>query len=575
MEQQLSFTQNNKFLEETFHNALVPAVLSVLSGNVTVLADGMIVGQKLGQDGLSAISFCLPMYLVLCVFGSWIVSGTAINAAKALGTGDSRKANRLCGQAMFFCLLSSVLLTVFGFLFLPQITAMLCSEAGLQNMVYAYAFATILGTAPKILLYIPFWYLRLDGKNKAITRMMLFLGLGNILLDLLFLYGFGWGIFGAGFASILATVLALCYGFWQLYGRPVNFRFEISVPDSGKEFLSMLSTGSPSATNNLIQVFRVLAVNMLLLSAGGSHLVAVFTAVNGISAFSECILSGMPQAAWAMLGSFEGEHDNGSIRLVIRTQLLKGWKFSLLFSGAVILGSGLLARAYGLEDSLLIPMICLSLSLPVALTSTVLINWYNIGARTQWANLLVVFRGLIFPVLSLWLLTAQNLSVWLFLPLGEAGGILVFFLLFAVFHLGRKENSFLLQLPEHVPGKLLCGSVEGDSSQICQLSSGILDFLQENGMDGKKALKMSLAAEELLVLIADTNESKKLYCDLRLLADKDNAMMTLRYSGESFNPLVKSQEEGEEYMGMRMLEKLMKNQEYQNISGMNVLRIQI
>lgn len=76
--------------------------------------------------------------------------------------------------------------------------------------------------------------------------------------------------------------------------------------------------GSPSALNNLFQTLRLLAVNSLLMGAGGSQLVAAFTAVNCISAFSLSVVDGVPQAASAMLGIYSGERDNDSAALLIR-----------------------------------------------------------------------------------------------------------------------------------------------------------------------------------------------------------------------------------------------------------------
>lgn len=63
--------QDEAFLRRAFHRALLPCVLSILSENINILVDGILVGQRIGTDGLSAISLCVPVYLVLCVAGSF------------------------------------------------------------------------------------------------------------------------------------------------------------------------------------------------------------------------------------------------------------------------------------------------------------------------------------------------------------------------------------------------------------------------------------------------------------------------------------------------------------------------
>lgn len=56
----------------------------------------------------------------------------------------------------------------------------------------------------------------------------------------------------------------------------------------------------------------------MLMAHGGAGLVAVFTAVNGIAGFGECVTLGAPVAGAAMLGVFSGEKDNGSCRLLLK-----------------------------------------------------------------------------------------------------------------------------------------------------------------------------------------------------------------------------------------------------------------
>ena len=58
---------------------------SILSNCATIIADGIIVGRKIGTDGLTAISLCVPVYLILCVLGSLFVSGAFTAAPNEIG----------------------------------------------------------------------------------------------------------------------------------------------------------------------------------------------------------------------------------------------------------------------------------------------------------------------------------------------------------------------------------------------------------------------------------------------------------------------------------------------------------
>ena len=567
--------QNEKFLNQIFQNALIPSILSMLGGNLTLIADGMIVGQKLGANGLSAINLCMPLYLIICIFGAWLVGGTAIPASKSLGSGNSETANRYCHQAQFLCLAASVFLTIVGFIFLRPTVRFLCPDETLRPVVQVYAWTVIASVTPKILIYIPFWYLRLDGKHRTITIMMLMMGISNILLDILFIYGLHWGIFGAGFASFLANLLSMLYGFWSLFHHKKNFTMGLCASFRAKEARTILVAGMPSAFNNLFQALRIMAINLLLMHTMGSGIIAVFSAVNGVASFTESVLFGVPQAASAMQGSFAGDRDYGSMKLLLRQQIKYGLSLCVLTGLVITIGAGGIGALYGLQTSLLLPLIFLSVSLLPAMISTILISYYNTIGMEWNATLLIVLRVFLMPVVLLGGILNTDWPVFCFLPLSEIAALGIWSIVTAVRSISDRTHTRFLRIPTEKDDRIMCGSVEGAGNQICSLSEGVLQFCTDHQMDARKAMKLSLAAEELLVLIAEQNGDNRIFCDLRLRLAENTATMTLRYSGIEFTPLDSSHQDENQYMGVHMLMQLLCAMEYKNISGMNVLRIQI
>ena len=415
----VSLEQNEQFLKKAYGKALIPCILSILSGNINILADGILVGQRLGTDALAAINFSLPVYLVLCIAGSFIVSGTAICAAEAIGNHQSSKAQELYKMSVFWCVLISAVITAAGLLCIKPLAGLLCSQEEVSPLVMEYVGVTLAGTLPKILIYVPFWYLRLDGRNRQVTWMMLVMGVGNVLLDLLFLYVFDMGVFGAALASVAATALSCLLGFVWLCGKKSSFPLGMCVACKGISFVRIAKAGSPSASNNLFQTLRVMVVNILLLQSGGSELVAAFTAVNCISAFEESVTGGVPQAASAMLGIYSGEHDNQSARLLLARQIKSGIPYCLLFSAAILAGADLIADAYGLTKPLGFAFLCMSLGMIPALCNCILSGYYNVSGYVMWANAIIFLRTFVMPCASLFVLCRQSFIPWWFLFTGE------------------------------------------------------------------------------------------------------------------------------------------------------------
>lgn len=566
----MELKQNEQFLKKAYNKALIPCILSVLSGNINILADGILVGQRLGTPALAAINFSLPVYLVLCIAGSFVVSGTAIRASEAIGKNRLDQAQNLYRMSIFWCAAVSAIITIFGLLFLKPLSLLLCSDESVMPLVAEYSGVTIAGALPKILIYIPFWFLRLDGRNGQVTLMMLIMGVGNVALDVLFLYAFDMGVFGAALASVISTAAACVLGFVKLCDKKSGFKFGFRVKSEGVKFSEIAKAGSPSAVNNLFQTLRVSIINMLLLRYCGSDTVAAFTAVNCIAAFEESVTSGVPQAAAAMLGIYNGEHDNESARMLMARQLKSGIPYSLLFSAIIILGADLISMAYALNTPLRFAFICMSLGMIPALINCVLSSYYNVSGRTLWANAIIFLRVFVMSCASLFALLYFGQSPWLFLFFGEILTLLFWFIATGISHKNR-SRFLLLDNSLEKSGNVINFSVNGNAEDICGASGRITDFCADNGMSPKQTMRISLALEEIMTLIADKNGGAVEF-DLRVYSLQGVIGIRIRYGGNDFNPLAYADND-EEYFGIRLIESMCEQTMYQRTFGTNTVQI--
>lgn len=569
-----NLVQNEEFLKKSFRQALIPCMLSILSGDINILVDGVLVGQRLGDGGLAAINLSVPVYQVLCVLGSFLVSGTAICASREIGRENAAQSRALCKQAQTMCVIVSIAATVLGFLFLDPLSVFLCSDVSVRPMVTDYIAVTIAGALPNILLYIPFWFLRLEGKNRSITVMMVIMGVGNIIFDLWFLYGLDWGVFGASLASVLSTAGACIFGMARLFRKGAPFRMGFSLPHTCKEWKEISAAGSPSALNNMFQTVRLLIVNAFFLQYGGAAMVAAFTAVNGVLAFSECVTGGVPQAASAMLGSYVGDRDNASAAMLMKRQWRSGLLGCAVFSAAILLGSGWITAAYGLSSSLLFPLFCLVLSLFPGLLNSILSSFYNISGRDLWANAIIFCRVLLFPTLALFSLLWVHASPWLFLPLSEALTVLLWLIAVMVSAIHNPDYTRFLRLDRSLEkeGRVINFSVSGNTQTICEASDRITGFCTENGLQPDQTMAISLAMEEIMTLILDENSGSEIFFDLRAFFLRGATGIRVRYNGTLYNPFVGNLDD-DKYLGARIIRQMAKKISYQSAFGMNTLQI--
>ena len=368
------------------------------------------------------------------------------------------------------------------------------------------------------------------------------------------------------------------YGFVTLHTGRSNFTLRPAIPRTRVIWHKIFSAGSPAALNNILQTFRLLAVNGILYATGGTLLVATFTAVNSISAFSEAVTVGVPSAASAMMGVYYGEKDNDSIRILLQEEARNGIGAWLVFSVIIVGTANLIAAAYGLKGVAFRPiMICFAIGMLPGLWSGIMTTFYNVSGNAIFADVLIALRVYVFAVASLYFCKITNLYIWLFLPLSEFLAVLAWYVGSAILHKRRQNTTpyFLLDNQLAKSGRVINFSLGGDETEICDACEKIGDFCQENGMPPKTYMKISLSLEELLVLIAQMNKETSIYFDIRVFALSGTVGIRIRYNGIFFDPISSVHREEEAFMGFRMIEKLVEQVVYVQTFGVNTLLILI
>jgi putative MATE family efflux protein len=573
-----SLKQNTEFLKGTFLKSVFPCMLTILSVNINVFVDGILVGNRIGADALAAINLSLPLYLMLCVVGSFFASGTAINAAREIGNNEVRKSQEYYRTCVVSTFLASVLITLAGLVFKEPLVSFLCSDEQIRPYVMEYTVITLIGALPKIMIYVPFWYLRLDGKNIAVTVMMSVMSVGNVLLDILFVYVYDLGVFGAGLASVIATTAAFAIGVIWLLRKDSSFTFKPYIHKKLSEWKEIAAAGTPSALNNLFSTIRLLLINRMLMRYGGGTMVAVFTAVNGIAGFGECITLGIPQAASAMLGVYSGEKDNGSCALLVKLEWFTGCVFAGIFLVVCMAGAGAIQKIYGLTESLFVPLLWMAVSVFPALFCNILSGYYNMAKKNMWSNAIIFLRVIAMTYIGLILTIHLNLSVYSFLFFAEAATVVIWFLATGVNHRIYRENTRYLLMDTSLErtGKVLNFSVDSDVENICNASERIMEFCQLNGMNHKKTMRIQLAMEEIMTLIAKVNEEnggEALNFDLRAYSLDGFTGIRIRYAGKEFNPFRDDRADDDMYMGIMMIKKMVEITLYQRTFGVNTLQV--
>jgi len=180
----------------------VPALGALAAEPLYILVDTAIVGH-LGRSQLAALGAAATVLSVLAMF-NFLQYGTTAQVARASGAGEDRTARRLGAQALWLSLAIGVALAVAVAAFAGPIVDLVGVEEDTADYAETYLRIVAIG--------IPSFFLALGGQGflrgvSDLTSPLVVIVLANLLnivLEVLFVYGFDWGIEGSAWGTAIA-----------------------------------------------------------------------------------------------------------------------------------------------------------------------------------------------------------------------------------------------------------------------------------------------------------------------------------------------------------------------------------
>jgi len=554
---------NNSIIYNVYKKALIPNIILVLGGTINVFFDGILVGQRLGSLGLDSVNQCLPFYLILCTIGSLISSGSFSLSSIAIGKNDLKEARRLYRVGLFLCLCSGFVVCLLAFLFSNKL-ALLFSNSQTYQYVKEYLRITILGGLINILQYQFTFYLRLEGKAKYSSYAYITMTITNIILNYLFLFVFDFQIKGAAIASVIASFVACLMSFIFLYTNNSNYALGPAMAKK-TDIAPIILQGSSMAINNISSSLRIFMFNQIFKMMSLPSMVSIFAILSNLNEFSICIQTGVPSTGSAIMGVLFGGKEYKCIQGLLYKELRLGVILSITFGLLLSLFSGYIPSLFGVYLNCRYPIILFSISLVFACVNTIMTYYYNSILKIKISDMITVLRVLVIPVtLGLIFMNIPSLF-WFVYPFSE---------IIVVMIIAFRKNLLMIDLKEEENAKIYQINLKANEQEIIEASKNANEFCEKNELSPKKAMALSLAIEEILIIIAQKSLKMNGEIDLRVYKNNDDVIIRIRSLGDNYNPF-KQNDESLDYLGVKMIEKIAKKIDYQTSLGLNTLIIAI
>ena len=193
-------------------NFAMPVFISQIFQQLYNTADSLIVGQFLGTEALAAVSSSGTLIFMMISFFTGATMGAGVNIARYFGAGDGDKVSRAIHTNIAVGLASGLFLSVAGVILTPQLLVWMKTDADVLPEAIDYFRYYFAGVLAVVMYNTLRSIMNAVGDSRRPLYYLVFSSILNILLDLLFVGAFGWGVWSAALATVLsqAASVVLC-----------------------------------------------------------------------------------------------------------------------------------------------------------------------------------------------------------------------------------------------------------------------------------------------------------------------------------------------------------------------------
>lgn len=269
--------KSNAFLETEPVGTLmrryaIPCIISLLVASLYNIVDQIFIANAsyLGSYGNAANTVVFPLTVVALALAVMIGDGCCAFVSISLGAGAHEDAHRSIGCSVILCVIVSLVVTAAYLIFDDGILTMFGGRVNDETFALSkeYFFWITLG--------IPFYMfgqamnpiIRSDGSPRFAMAATVSGAVVNIILDPLFIFGFGWGMMGAAVATVLGQILTAALSIWYLCRMKAVRLCRSSFVLSGRLMRRFLPLGICSFLSQISIVASMAAVNNMLRKYG-------------------------------------------------------------------------------------------------------------------------------------------------------------------------------------------------------------------------------------------------------------------------------------------------------------------
>jgi MATE family, multidrug efflux pump len=387
-----------------------PAALNFLVATIYNITDVIFVGHWLGQMPIAAVVIVGMISFLFSSFGLAIGVGGASIISRALGEKDDEKASRVLGNLLILVLILSSTMVITGLVFEGSILRTFGANGGIFVYASAYYRVILFGTPFCSLSMMANSVIQAEGKAKTAMFISLASTGINILLNPLFIGGFGMGITGSAWATmsgyILNALLVLFFFVGRMGEIRISYRsFKIDIAlireilgIGGILFINIIGTN----------LFFVL-LNKRLFKFQQESGVIIYSIVSRVWLSFMIPIVGLEGGIRPVIGYNFGSQQIDRIKVAVHSAIRYGILISTVLLAIVFSGGDYLIRLFTNDPHIgsagLSAMKIVLSFFPLFIMEVVAIAYFQSIGKPRVALYLILLRYVVLPIPLLYILS--------------------------------------------------------------------------------------------------------------------------------------------------------------------------
>ena len=285
----------------------IPMMMGMFAQALYNIVDAIWVAG-LGADALAAVGLFFPVFMIFMALAGGIGVGGSSAISRRIGQRNKKAADNTADHAIMLSIIVSLALSLPFLPFLKEMFSSMGARGNVAQMASNYARVLFGGAIFLFFSNVANAILRGEGDTKrAMYAMILGAGL-NVVLDPIYIYTLKMGVVGAAWATVTSMVVSvILFFYWLFIKRDTYVEINLREFHPDKKIIKEISkVGIPASLAQLSMSISMFLLNLVVIKAGGTDGVAVFTSGWRIVMLGTIPLVGIAMGVTAVTGAAYG-----------------------------------------------------------------------------------------------------------------------------------------------------------------------------------------------------------------------------------------------------------------------------